>query len=159
VGWQWRPSTRSYCRFSHEASRREVMLSKSTTRSVLSIVLSAHSTVSMAAITPRRVWTFYPALTYERRVVAGYRIPDQAEVTKLHNRGFTFSLTTARWEHMCRFACSAITRRVRGGRGIQSVEWNTSEGELNALTDHPFKWRLGVTCLNRCCPFFAHTAL
>lgn len=159
VGWQWWPSMWSYCRFSHGSSHPDVMLSESTTRLVLSIVLSAHSMMSMAAITPRWVWTFHLALTYERRVVAGYRIPDQAKVTKLHNRGFTFLLTTARWEHMCQFACSAITRHIRGGRGIQSVEWNTRKGELNALTDHPFRWRLGVTCLNCCCPFFANTAL
>lgn len=154
VGWQWRMSTLSYHQFCHESSGQNIMLSESTTYSVLSVVLSARSTTSMTAITARRIWTFYPALTYERQAIAGYRIPNQAEVTKLHDRGFMFSFTTARWERRCRSACSAVTRRVRGGRGIQSVEWNTSEDELNLLTDHSFKWRLGVSCVNPWCPFF-----
>lgn len=145
---------KSYTTFNSAHHLRRITVSESEDLSVLSHILGAPHTAFMNALTPTKILSFYPSFTTAHVTLeAKHSPPDPFQYYK--DMGLEFYQSVADMCQPCGIACPEVYRRVRGGRGILSFDWDSDRSsDLRPLDAHVLDWRLGSSCDNVLCTFF-----
>lgn len=141
--------------FRHSSSGRLIILTESTRNTVLNVVLEGKSSLSISAITPKNIYSYYPAFTargYAFSGLIGATSPEIQAARKLWGLDLRDPcLYPLKDDEECGVECPRLLRKTRKGHGIGVVCWNKEGLELGDLGNQRLSWQLGVACVNPKC--------
>lgn len=140
--------------YTHKDESAVITVTEASTLNVLATLFGCGNTATMNALTPRRLYSFYPKLTLTGRALTGYRWVDtyKERYERYFAQGIAATACTQDWPMACGYeACPAVARRVQGLRAIGVMIWNPEGREEMDLTELSIAWALNKRCWNVNC--------
>ncbi|RDB19151.1 hypothetical protein Hypma_014216, partial [Hypsizygus marmoreus] len=139
-----------------------ILVIESCSSSILPAVLTFPFTSDMTLLSTSRLYCFYPSLVKKNITLSGFSYTPDGEIDLWTSRGSSHFYSTNTWDTPCGPVCRAIWRQTEGLPGVGEFAWGglandkDIEGNMGnsaVLSTTQFKWRLGLCCVNRFCPY------
>lgn len=155
VSWRYQSTTSAHFVLFRERDSKRITISESVDDSILPPILGSPTTAQMNFMTPHQVFCFYPDLSLDDFALRSVYHPNMNTVFSHVVRGITLMDDTKYWVMPCGYNCPRIWRRTCGGRGIEWYKWSSPQNEAqhNHFAGLSYKWRIGMHCESKCCPF------
>ncbi|EDR08017.1 uncharacterized protein LACBIDRAFT_297607 [Laccaria bicolor S238N-H82] len=132
----------------------ELKIHQSQSSSALLTLLSSNLTSQMNAISPFRIYCFYPWMTVNGISISCQGSPTTYDIDQLERRSIEYYWSTCLWNGPCGRGCPMIWHLSYGLEGVGTYEWSRrAHLSYDIFAETHLRWGIGDDCYNVHCPY------